>query len=374
MLIERDTGRVSLQRVVHLHRPAALPAPLSLPPRPRVQQVAPSGGGSPTAGRLRSHTTGLPCGPRTRGLSQPQAGKSRQPGPAPPASWPRPSAPRSNGRPSAQAPPLPGRLRRACACAIASERPDRDGGRFGVAAARGGVGRSRRAVDRAQRPEFGGNSADTPPSLPFSGDAAPEVPFLWGDCCQPGRVRSHGGRPAPALGSQLTLPPLFPQGDAGEAAALSSLRPLRKEFVPFLLNFLREQSSRVVPQGPPTPAKTPGSSAALPGRPGGPPRGGRGARSQLFPPTEPLSAAAEAPSARRGGRRRGPGQARERGGRGPGSLEEGVSGESLLWAGSRRPRAAGSPGSPNRARSDPPNLSNLEEFPPVGSVPPGSAG
>lgn len=142
--------------------------------------------------------------------------------------------------------------------------------------------------------------------------------------------------------------------------------------MPFLLNFLREQSSRVVPQGPPTPAKAPGSSAALPGRPGGPPRGGRGARSQLFPPTEPLSAAAaEAPSARRGGRRRGPGQARERGSRGPGSLEEGAGGESLLWAGSRRLRAAGSP---SRARSDPPNLSNLEEFPPVGSVPPGSAG
>lgn len=146
--------------------------------------------------------------------------------------------------------------------------------------------------------------------------------------------------------------------------------------MPFLLNFLREQSSRVVPQGPPTPAKAPGSSATLPGRPGGPPRGGRGARSQLFPPTEPLSAAAaaaaaEAPSARRGGRRRGPGQARERGGRGFGSLEEGVGGESLPWAGGRRPRASGSP---IRARSDPPNLSNLEEFPPVGSIPPGNAG
>uniref|UniRef100_A0A8D1DXU2 Codanin 1 n=1 Tax=Sus scrofa TaxID=9823 RepID=A0A8D1DXU2_PIG len=165
------------------------------------------------------------------------------------------------------------------------------------------------------------------------------------------------------------------EDDPGEAAALSSLRPLRKEFVPFLLNFLREQSSRVLPQGPPTPAKAPGSSAALPGRPGGPPRGGRGARSQLFPPTEPSSAAAaEAPSARRGGRRRGPGPARERGGRGPGGLEEGVSGESLPWAGGRRPKSSGSPSSPSLARSDPPNLSNLEEFPPVGSVPPGSAG
>ncbi|CAN0540505.1 unnamed protein product [Rangifer tarandus platyrhynchus] len=165
------------------------------------------------------------------------------------------------------------------------------------------------------------------------------------------------------------------EDDPGEAAELSSLRPLRKEFVPFLLNFLREQSSRVLPQGPPTPAKAPGSSTALPGRSGGPPRGGRGARNQLFPPIEASSAtAADAPSARRGGRRRGPGPARERGGRGPGGLEEGVSGECLPWAGGRRPRSSGSPSSPSLARSDPPNLSNLEEFPPVGSVPPGSAG
>ncbi|KAM9714404.1 codanin-1 isoform 2-T4 [Dama dama] len=165
------------------------------------------------------------------------------------------------------------------------------------------------------------------------------------------------------------------EDDPGEAAALSSLRPLRKEFVPFLLNFLREQSSRVLPQGPPTPAKAPGSSTALPGRSGGPPRGGRGARNQLFPPIEaPSATAADAPSARRGGRRRGPGPARERGGRGPGGLEEGVSGECLPWAGGRRPRSSGSPSSPSLARSDPPNLSNLEEFPPVGSVPPGSAG
>ncbi|CAK7301356.1 Cdan1 [Vulpes lagopus] len=165
------------------------------------------------------------------------------------------------------------------------------------------------------------------------------------------------------------------EDDPGEAAALSSLRPLRKEFVPFLLNFLREQSSRVLPQGPPTPAKAPGSSAALPGRPGGPPRGGRGARSQLFPPTEPPSAAAaEAPPARRGGRRRGAAPGRERGGRGPGGPEEGVGGESPPWAAGRRPRSSGSPGSPGRARSDPPNLSNLEEFPPVGSLPPGPAG
>lgn len=159
-------------------------------------------------------------------------------------------------------------------------------------------------------------------------------------------------------------------------AALSALRPLRKEFVPFLLNFLREQSSRVLPQGPSTPAKTPVASAALPARQGAPARGGRGARSQLFPAAEPLSAAAEAPLARRAGRRRGPGPgpSRERGGRGSGAPEEGASGESPPWAGGRKPKGSGSPGSPRLSLSDPPNLSNLEEFPPVGTVPPGSAG
>ncbi|XP_045395643.1 codanin-1 isoform X4 [Lemur catta] len=164
------------------------------------------------------------------------------------------------------------------------------------------------------------------------------------------------------------------EDDPGEAAALSALQPLRKEFVPFLLNFLREQSSRVLPQGPPTPAKAPGASAALPARAGGQPRGSRGARSQLFPPTEAPSTAAEAPLARRGGRRRCPGPTRERGGRGPGGPEEGVGGESVPWAGGRRLRGSGSPSGPSLALSDPPNLSNLEEFPPVGSVPPGPAG
>ena len=122
--------------------------------------------------------------------------------------------------------------------------------------------------------------------------------------CQPGPSALQLGAAAPAarqpqraprprlpaaLRRQLTdcrPSPLLPQDDPREAAALSSLRPLRKEFVPFLLNFLREQSSRVLPQGPPTPAKAPGSSTGLPGRSGGPPRGGRGARNQLFPPID----------------------------------------------------------------------------------------
>ncbi|KAM5235369.1 codanin-1 isoform 2-T2 [Ctenodactylus gundi] len=152
----------------------------------------------------------------------------------------------------------------------------------------------------------------------------------------------------------------------GETAVLRALRPLRKEFVPFLLNFLREQSGRVLPQGPPTPAKAPGAAAALPGRQAGPPRGGRGARSQLFPAAESPGSAAEIPLARRGGRRRGAGPARERGGRGPGAPEDGLGGEG------RRLRGSAGPG--GLPLSDPPNLSNLEEFPPVGAVPPGPVG
>uniref|UniRef100_A0A8C5ZYY1 Codanin 1 n=1 Tax=Marmota marmota marmota TaxID=9994 RepID=A0A8C5ZYY1_MARMA len=81
-----------------------------------------------------------------------------------------------------------------------------------------------------------------------------------------------------------------------------------------------------------------------------------------------------APLTRRGGRRRGPGPARERGGRAPGVPEEGVRGESLSWPGGRRLKGSGSPSTPSLTLSDPPNLSNLEEFPPVGSVPPGPAG
>ncbi|XP_043839414.1 codanin-1 isoform X1 [Dromiciops gliroides] len=158
-----------------------------------------------------------------------------------------------------------------------------------------------------------------------------------------------------------------------EAAALAPLEPLRKEFVPFLLNFLREQSTCALPQGPPTPAKAPRASAERPGGPSTARGSGRGVRSQLFPaPAEPPAASlGEPPLARRGGggRRRGP--VRERGGRGAGGSEEGEIGDSPPWGGGWRPRGSNSP-SPSPA--EPLNLSNLEEFPPVGSVPPGPAG
>ncbi|KAL2303587.1 hypothetical protein Nmel_008862, partial [Mimus melanotis] len=42
---------------------------------------------------------------------------------------------------------------------------------------------------------------------------------------------------------------------------LTSLTSLQKDFVPFLLNFLREQTSQILTNGPSTPAKTPNSKA-----------------------------------------------------------------------------------------------------------------
>ncbi|XP_074091300.1 codanin-1 isoform X3 [Macrotis lagotis] len=127
-----------------------------------------------------------------------------------------------------------------------------------------------------------------------------------------------------------------------EPAALAPLAPLRKDFVPFLLNFLREQSGRALPPGPPTPAKAPGAGLGRPARGGG--GGGRGARGQLFPPEPAAASLGDAPPARRGGG----GRRRGRGG------------------GDGGPR-----GAPGPAPAEPPNLGNLEEFPPVGSGPPG---
>ncbi|XP_074145504.1 codanin-1 isoform X2 [Sminthopsis crassicaudata] len=159
----------------------------------------------------------------------------------------------------------------------------------------------------------------------------------------------------------------------GEAAALAPLEPLRKEFVPFLLNFLREQSSRALPQGPPTPAKTPGASAGRPGGSGAARGSGRGVRSQLFPASAepPVASVGEPPLARRGGGGRKRGPVRERGGRGAGGPEEGGSGDSPPWGGGWKSRGSSGPGLP---AAESLNLSNLEEFPPVGSVPSGPTG
>ncbi|CAI9561677.1 unnamed protein product, partial [Staurois parvus] len=74
---------------------------------------------------------------------------------------------------------------------------------------------------------------------------------------------------------------------------LAPLHFLRKDFVPYLLNFLREQTSEVLSNGPSTPAKTPNSKTVpkpvssssqrtiLEKRPSQP-SGHRGSRVQLF--------------------------------------------------------------------------------------------
>uniref|UniRef100_A0A670I1T2 Codanin-1 C-terminal domain-containing protein n=1 Tax=Podarcis muralis TaxID=64176 RepID=A0A670I1T2_PODMU len=48
-------------------------------------------------------------------------------------------------------------------------------------------------------------------------------------------------------------------GCGGVTGLLSLLNLLQKDFVPFLLNYLREQTSRILTNGPPTPAKAPNS-------------------------------------------------------------------------------------------------------------------
>ncbi|XP_037550774.1 codanin-1 [Nematolebias whitei] len=81
----------------------------------------------------------------------------------------------------------------------------------------------------------------------------------------------------------------------------------RREFVPFLLNFLREQSSHALPHGPATPAKTPshprpaargpgGFSAKMTCRPAG-----SASRVQLFSPASSPSPANELDAAGRSG-------------------------------------------------------------------------
>lgn len=185
---------MSLRKVVHLYHPSVLPGPRS--PVMSSHHRSPRAPGQPELGLADRGAAGstwraTPAVVRRRGAG---CGPARRPEPELSPGKPRPSAPPL--RPAAQrslrwpAPPLPGRPWRAGACAIAFKRPDRDGGRFGVAAARRGVGRSGGAVDRSQRPEFRGNSPCTPPGL--TGICFPrEIPSLRSlfsrvPGCQPG--------------------------------------------------------------------------------------------------------------------------------------------------------------------------------------------
>ncbi|NXL96658.1 CDAN1 protein, partial [Tyrannus savana] len=161
---------------------------------------------------------------------------------------------------------------------------------------------------------------------------------------------------------------------------LVSLSLLQKDFVPFLLNFLREQTSQILTNGPSTPAKTPNSKAHGSQRTGSERRAGHAtsSRVQLFSQRTSaslgsfLTATPEALPVRRG-RRKGNSSAGASGrqvardlGRSLAEEEDGKN-DSVSWSGGRRKRSEVPLDS---ARSPPSqlNLNNLEEFPPMGAA------
>uniref|UniRef100_A0A8C0UH13 Codanin 1 n=1 Tax=Cyanistes caeruleus TaxID=156563 RepID=A0A8C0UH13_CYACU len=165
----------------------------------------------------------------------------------------------------------------------------------------------------------------------------------------------------------------------GQRSALVSLSLLQKDFVPFLLNFLREQTSQILTNGPPTPAKTPNSKAHGSQRTGSERRAGHAtsSRVQLFSQRTSASlgsflATPEALPVRRG-RRKGSSSVGASGrqvardlGRSLAEEEDGKS-DSGSWSGGRRKRSE-VPLVPARSPPSQLNLNNLEEFPPMGAA------
>uniref|UniRef100_A0A8D2QED3 Codanin 1 n=1 Tax=Zonotrichia albicollis TaxID=44394 RepID=A0A8D2QED3_ZONAL len=157
-----------------------------------------------------------------------------------------------------------------------------------------------------------------------------------------------------------------------EVTRLISLSLLQKDFVPFLLNFLREQTSQILTNGPPTPAKTPNSKAHGSQRTGSERRAGHRRSSQKASLGSFLAGTPEALPARRG-RRKGSGSAGASGrqvardlGRSLAEEEDGKS-DGGSWSGGRRKRSE----VPLVSARSPPsqlNLNNLEEFPPMGAA------
>ncbi|NXC16816.1 CDAN1 protein, partial [Corythaeola cristata] len=161
---------------------------------------------------------------------------------------------------------------------------------------------------------------------------------------------------------------------------LVSLSFLQKDFVPFLLNFLREQTSQILTNGPSTPAKTPNSKPHGSQRAGSERRAGHAtsSRVQLFSQRTSaslgsfLAATPEALPARRG-RRKGNSSVSASGrqvardlGRSLAEEEDGKN-DSVSWSGGRRKRSE----VPLVSARSPPsqlNLNNLEEFPPMGAA------
>ncbi|NXN42301.1 CDAN1 protein, partial [Rhinoptilus africanus] len=162
---------------------------------------------------------------------------------------------------------------------------------------------------------------------------------------------------------------------------LVSLSLLQKDFVPFLLNFLREQTSQILTNGPSTPAKTPNSKAHGGQRTGSERRTGHAtsSRVQLFSQRTSkaslgsfFTATPETLPVRRG-RRKGNSSVSASGrqvardlGRSLAEEEDGKN-DSVSWSGGRRKRSE----VPLVSARSPPsqlNLNNLEEFPPMGAA------
>ncbi|XP_037097031.1 codanin-1 isoform X1 [Syngnathus acus] len=182
----------------------------------------------------------------------------------------------------------------------------------------------------------------------------------------------------------------------------------KQEFIPFLLNFLRDQSSQALTHGPSTPAKTPRPTASAQGpaeRRAGRSTGGgcrSGSRVQLFSPaassgsesglshvSSPSFSTGWSPASRPSGSERRPSQrislgdyvmsspelqkGRRRTGNGAGRHAGG--GRAAYHAGDngRRTGRGGALGGASEQVSPPSagqlNFNNLEEFPPVGSSP-----
>ncbi|NWS98290.1 CDAN1 protein, partial [Mionectes macconnelli] len=161
---------------------------------------------------------------------------------------------------------------------------------------------------------------------------------------------------------------------------LVSLSLLQKDFVPFLLNFLREQTSQILTNGPSTPAKTPNSKAHGSQRTGSERRAGHAtsSRVQLFSQRTSaslgsfLTATPEALPVRRG-RRKGNSSVGASGrqvardlGRSLAEEEDGKN-DSVSWSGGRRKRSE-VPLDSSRSPPSQLNLNNLEEFPPMGAA------
>ncbi|NXN95470.1 CDAN1 protein, partial [Rhinopomastus cyanomelas] len=162
---------------------------------------------------------------------------------------------------------------------------------------------------------------------------------------------------------------------------LESLCLLQKDFVPFLLNFLREQTSQILTNGPSTPAKTHHSESYGSQRTGSERRAGHAisSRVQLFPQRTSktslgcfLTSTSEVLPVRRG-RRKGSSSVSATGrqvaqelGRNFAEEEDGKN-DSVSWGLGRRKRSE----VPLVSATSPPsqlNLNNLEEFPPMAAA------